>query len=259
MEEQNKQREKKLQGGEIAMSKDRPRWLDKALKWLDNFWYHYKWPFLISLFFIITFAVCFVQCSTRTTSDAYIAFADGAELTSKERASVEQVLSLLVQSAFEEPFSVGFSSHSFFSEEELKSLYTYTDPQTGKEEFDNYGYQLAKNANQGRYNSFGDYVMTGDCVIWLVDSYVYEHKLKSTLAVPLKDTFGEDAIDGAYDASAIRLGDLEIYQHYKVLQVLPEDTLLVLSKHFIYGSAANEAFYQRMVRLYRAIVEFEAP
>lgn len=259
MEARNKQREEKLHGGEIAMPHNRPGWLEKALKWLDNFWYHYKWPFLISLFFIITFAVCLVQCSTRTTSDAYIAFADGAELNSAERSSVEQVLSLLVQKTFEEnPFSVGFSSYSFFDEEELKAFCTYTDPKTGKPVFDNYEFQLAKNANQGRYKSFGDYVMTGDCVIWLVDSYVYEYKLKS-LAVPLKDTFGENGIDGAYDATAIRLGDLEIYQHYKALQVLPEDTLLVLSKPFVYGAASNQEFYQRMVTLYRAIVEFEAP
>ena len=260
MEEKNKRRDEKLAGGEIAMPHNRPEWLEKALKWLDNFWYHYKWTALITLFFVVTFAVCFVQCSTRTTSDSHIAFADGAELGEAERASVEQVLSLLSNDTFgEEAFSIGFTSYTFFDEEELRALYTYTDPDTGKEEFDNYGYQLAKNANSGRYDSFGDYVMTGECVIWLVDPYVYEYKLRSTLAVPLEQTFGDREIDGAYDDNAIRLGDTALYKHYKALQVLPEDTLLVLSKPFVYGAASNEAFYQRMVKLYRAMVEFEAP
>ncbi|MBQ8416617.1 MAG: hypothetical protein IJX13_06960, partial [Clostridia bacterium] len=95
--------------------------------------------------------------------------------------------------------------------------------------------------------------------IWLVDPYVYEYKLRSTLAVPLEQTFGDREIDGAYDDNAIRLGDTALYKHYKALQVLPEDTLLVLSKPFVYGAASNEAFYQRMVKLYRAMVEFEAP
>ena len=42
--------------------------------WLDNFWYHYKWHTLISLFLVITITVCTIQMCDKTKYDAYILY-----------------------------------------------------------------------------------------------------------------------------------------------------------------------------------------
>lgn len=36
---------------------------------IENFWYHYKWHTIITVFFIITGLVCLVQCSTKEKPD----------------------------------------------------------------------------------------------------------------------------------------------------------------------------------------------
>ena len=48
----------------------------KALKWLDNFWYHYKWPTIIAAFFIAVFAICIAQAVTRSEYDMYVRYAE---------------------------------------------------------------------------------------------------------------------------------------------------------------------------------------
>ena len=37
---------------------------NRFLKWLDNYWYHYKWRTIVILFFAVLLIVCVVQCST---------------------------------------------------------------------------------------------------------------------------------------------------------------------------------------------------
>ncbi len=45
--------------------------------WLDNFWYHYKWHTLISLFLIFTITICAFQMCDKTKYDAYILYSGG--------------------------------------------------------------------------------------------------------------------------------------------------------------------------------------
>ena len=67
MQENN---DKKL-SGEMAIPKGR------FLTWLDNFWYHYKWHTLISLFLVFTLTVCIFQMCDRTKYDTYILYSGG--------------------------------------------------------------------------------------------------------------------------------------------------------------------------------------
>ena len=56
------------------------------IAWLDNFWYHYKWHFLISVFVALVIAVCCVQTCQRVEYDIYILYAGNDEIgrTSKD-------------------------------------------------------------------------------------------------------------------------------------------------------------------------------
>ena len=54
--------------------------MSKVLKWLDNFWYHYKWPFVIITFFVSLAIVLTVQLVSRENYDAYIMDKDGNPL-----------------------------------------------------------------------------------------------------------------------------------------------------------------------------------
>ncbi len=243
------------------------------LTWLDNFWYHYKWTVIIVAFFVVTFLVCFVQCNAQQQSDSYVAFAGPAQLSEAEAGAVCRVLSLFT----EEDVSVGMRTHTYFSEDELRELYTdyyaleelhaiypnatdeeLKEMQKEPKGFDNAGFNSAKQANLDRYNSLSTYTRTGECSLWFVSTDVYEELgLSDPLGTPLSEIFGENIPDAAYDTCAIKLSELPVYQEYEALQALPENTLLVLTKPLIIGASSDTEQYARIKALFCAMVNFQ--
>ncbi|MBQ9784664.1 MAG: hypothetical protein IJW29_04100 [Clostridia bacterium] len=243
-------RHEKREAGEIVIQ-------NRFVKWLDNFWYHHKWAIIICAIFLFAFIVCIAQCASREVSDSYVTLAGGFEVKEKDKAALEEILNDLSGDLDKkESMSVGVLSYTYYSEDELRAL--FTDEENG---FDNEGYNRAKVSNTDRFSNLSDYVMTGECSIWFVSEAVYTQlKMADRLAVPLKTTFG-NLPAGAFDACAIRLGDTAFYQYYREkLSFLPEDTLIVLTNpNAVWGASANEEQYARVKKLYRAIIEFTPP
>ena len=248
-EKKSVSREEKLSGENISIR--HPIFL-----WFENLWYHYKWTILLVAFFLFVGIVCFAQCATTPHKDIYITFGGSHTMTSEELEAVERVFGDLSKSAMPESHpAVGIASYPFYTEDELRTL--FTDPETG--DFNVASYNTAKGQNADRLKELSSYMMTGECSIWLVNTSVYEAQhMSEKLAVPLTDVF-ETTPTGAYDAYAIRLGDTAFYQYYEALQVLPADTLIVLTYPYFMGASSNEQTYAQFKALYRAIIEFEAP
>ena len=61
----------KLDTGSVSIKKG------KFLRWLENFWYHYKWHSLIAAFLIFTVTVCTVQMCRKESYDMHILYAGG--------------------------------------------------------------------------------------------------------------------------------------------------------------------------------------
>ena len=53
----------------------------KVKKWLENFWYHYKWPLIIGVFFAVIAAVCISQMVTKESYDMYIRYVGDNTIT----------------------------------------------------------------------------------------------------------------------------------------------------------------------------------
>ena len=242
-------REEKLTENGIALR-------HPVIDWLENFWYHYKWTVIVVGFFLLVPIICFAQCATTPHKDAYVTFAGSYTMTGEQQAAVERLLGEIAkQSMGENAPAVGIATFPFYTEEELRTL--YTDPETG--DFDNAAFHMAKGQNATRLDELSSYMMTGECSVWLVNAAVYEAQhMAEKLAVPLAESF-ETVPAGAYDAYAIRLGDTAIYQYYEVLQVLPADTLIVLTRAYVMGASSKPDTYAKFQALYHAIVEFEAP
>ena len=45
--------------------------MSKVLKWLDNFWYHYKWVAIIVTFFLVLGIILIVQLVSRENYEGY--------------------------------------------------------------------------------------------------------------------------------------------------------------------------------------------
>ena len=52
-------------------------------KWLDNFWYHYKWHTIAVIFVLAVAIVCTVQLVNRSDYDAVIAYAGSKNVSKK--------------------------------------------------------------------------------------------------------------------------------------------------------------------------------
>ena len=48
--------------------------MSKVLKWIDNFWYHYKWTFIVVTFFLVIGIILTFQLITKEDYDAYIMY-----------------------------------------------------------------------------------------------------------------------------------------------------------------------------------------
>ena len=243
-----KQREDKITTGEVVIE-------NKFLKWLDNYWYHYKWPTVVAAFFLFVGIVCFAQCSTREQGDATVTFAGGYTMTAEEHAKILDVLNAIApeKADGEGQMSVLLSAYSIYTEDELKKAYTDED---GK--LDVYAYNNAKQVSKDHLNTFGTYVMTGESAVWLVSEYVYEVQNLQKIAVPLSELY-ETVPVSAYDGYAIRLADTELYQYYDVLKILPEDTLIVMPHSMVWGESSDGEVYAEFLKLYHAIVDFQKP
>lgn len=248
-EKESIKREEKLAGESIAIR-------HPVFLWFENLWYHHKWTIIIVAFFLFVAIVCFAQCATTPHKDVYIAFGGSYTMTTEEHQAVERVFGEVSKNAFGDGApTVGVVSYPFYTEDELRAL--YTDPETG--DFDGAAFNMAKGQNISRLDELSSYMMTGECSIWLVNTSVYEAQhMSEKLAVPLAETFGTTPA-GAYDEYAIRLGDTAIYQYYEALQVLPADTLIVFTRSYFMGASSNEKTYEQFKTIYRAIVEFQAP
>ena len=47
----------------------------KIKYWFQNYWYYYKWPVILAVFFVVVIVFCVVQSESREDADAYILFA----------------------------------------------------------------------------------------------------------------------------------------------------------------------------------------
>ncbi len=243
-----KQREDKITTGEVVIE-------NKFLKWLDNYWYHYKWPTVVAAFFLFVGIVCFAQCSTREQGDATVTFAGGYTMTAEEHAKILDVFNAIApeKADGEGQISILLSAYSIYTEDELKPTYTNEE---GK--LDVYAYNNAIQVSKDHLNTFGTYVMTGESAIWLVSEYVYEVQNLQRVAVPLTELY-ETVPASAYDGYAIRLADTELYQYYDVLKILPEDTLIVMPHSMVWGESSDGEVYAEFLKLYHAIVDFQKP
>lgn len=242
-------KDEKKDGAEIAVSQSR------FLSWLDNFWYHYSLYVLIIAFFLFVAIFGFVQCSTKENGDITVTFSGGYSMNASQKSMLINALSGLVPKEGKEgeTVTVLIPEYPVFSDEEIRALFTDEDGNFSAVAYENMRQQCVQNRND-----FGDYVMTGDCSLYLVRESVYQEQNLASLAVPLTDYF-QTAPTGAFDDYAVRLGDTAFYQYYEALHFLPADTLIVLTKPYIYGSSSQKSYYEQSEALFLAILNFQMP
>ena len=198
----------------------------KLLRWLDNFWYHYKWPTIAVLVVAILLAVTLPQCGKSKGNSVTVTFAGGYVMSRDEQQALKNVL-LTVESD-----GVTLGQHSIFTEEEIEKNNTYKDPDSGEEKVDLVGKNNDRGYNQERIRNLQSYIMTGDCGVWIVSPYVYENWFDGKIQV----------------VENKRLGDLPIWEAYGAMRFLSPDCRVILTRS-VFGETAKDKTFEA-VRAY---------
>ncbi len=226
----------------------------RALSWLDNFWYHYKWLTIGVAFFLIVGIICVAQMCSKENDDLVTLYAGRVNLTSAEANGLAAALSAIAPEDFngDGKSSVALSAYNVMSEEQIRELAKETD-EDGKPVFVDRSYYTTQ------YETYSNYVMTGESSVALLDPWLYQSLLEGDRLMELKEALGETP-KASFDGYGVRLGDLAVYDAYGVLAALPEDTVVCLLRPLWKGGkSSKEEYYQREKKMIEAIINFEAP
>ncbi len=248
-----KNNDEKIDGGKISVS-------GGFLGWLDNFWYHYKWPTIGIALLIIVFTVCTLQMCTSDEDDVVLHYAGDVQLSVGEIENICGVFEAVCPADYNNDGtkSIGLMTHRVLLEDKLAALEKETDSEGHKVN------SIDRTFNTQQYNDFYDYIQTGESSILIISPELYREVRavdsnrdgKADRIVTLYEVFGDKPV-GAYDDYAVRLGDTEIYQSFAALRALPEDTLICfLEPNWKGGKNSKEKYYNREKEIFRAIVEY---
>jgi hypothetical protein len=233
----NEGKNEKLEQKDIAVEKG------KFLKWLDNYWYHYKWPTIVVVFFIIVFAVCFIQSITHEEKDILITYGGPTSLTGDEKLAIETVLTDALPEGFGNNGTegkAGFIPYIIYSKEQIKDA-------------ENKQLYVDTVFNGSEYSTLNSQYKTGNGSIYLLDRWLYDELLDEDGTTdrlkPLAEVFGSTP-DGAIDDYAVRLGDTALYKNSPALRVLPADTIICLHEKIV-----GQKDYEKEVDAFKLIAQ----
>ena len=204
----------------------------KFLRWLDNYWYHYKWHTIIIGFLLLVVIVSTAQCASVEKTDVTIAFCGNAALGEAEMEGISKVLGDVCPTDVDGngEKTVALGQFSIFSEAQLTENFTYYDEESGEYKLDKNSFNSAKAHNTERIKTLQNYIMTGDCALYLVSEYVYSEMFH-----------GKVQVDGS-----VPLRDTSLYRTFDAVKQLPDGLMLILVHPVMgfYADADNYAVAQ---------------
>lgn len=234
--------DERISGAEIKLQ-------SKFLRWLDNYWYHYKWVTIVVAFFIIVFSVCTLQMCSKEKNDIIVVYAGGAFVSPEQSENLKGVMDVVMPEDFDGDGTknVNFVKYEIYSADQIKEIEAATDA-NGE-----HGY-VDRSYNSSNYDNYCNYTQTGDASVYLIEEWLFEELKASERVMSVYEVLGYTP-EGS-DGYGIRLGDLAVYNSYAVLKALPEDTVVCLLRPLVVGNSSDEKYYENECEMFKALVEY---
>lgn len=224
---------------------------------IENFWYHYKWPFLAGLLALVVLTVSLVQCARNGKGDdAYLMYAGGHVLTGTARRDLEQSVS-----AFSEDRNgdgkvvVAIGEYSIFTLDEINEKYKPDDRA--------HVMQLSQNNRE----TFDQEILAGGASLCFLSPSLFEDVVKTenktdgNRLLPVSEYYpgaaAEDCVQYGGISYGVRLASLPLYT-YPGFSTLPEDTILCVrarvSMNSLFGGQEAETLYEANLALAKRLV-----
>ena len=230
----------KLEGGELRLR-------GGFFSWLDNFWYHYKWPTVFTAVVLIIVLVCTLQFCQRKDYDFRYIYAGPAELTHEESEAICDALTALSTGGeFSSP-SVGFNAYFLMTATQIERTNAALRPE---------GKEVNQALIQNNAEVFGDEVMAGEVFLFLIDPEWYESQ-KSAGFLDVRLLLPNAPDSALYDDSAIYLS-ATVLADIPAFEVLPDDTLVVLRRATsinIWDREETLKYHERYQAVFKKLLE----
>lgn len=229
MNEINNEHNENLDTGDTAV-KNR-----SFFAWLDNFWYHYKWHSLLSLFLVFTVTICTLQMCRKESYDIHILYA-GEQAIDRTRgediSDYDKISQYLTRNATDRNKDgktlVAFKDLYILDESDMKPGGSDKDNEDGK--LSDSDYQRTYNDREALRNI----MLSGNYYVCLFSHEVYESYRDSGALMNLnaESILGEGADVVYYDDTmcGIYLSSTAFAKQYPICTILPEDTVLCLKR-----------------------------
>ena len=229
--------------GDIRLGED-----NKFLRWLDNYWYHYKWRTIIVAFFVFLFIFVFAQCQTDPVKDVVVAYCGPTGYMKTEMEIVQNSLKDVMPADFDGNGQkyVEFVRYIHYSDEEIA--------QKKAESNDEWTINIAYNNSQLKdFRSFIQMsIMTEECSVFLMSPYVYGKIEENPPFVMLSEIWESGKPANAKDNYSICISDTKWYQENEELQkTVPADTLLCL----VTATDRDSEKFHRSLEMFRAMAK----
>lgn len=228
-------------------------------KWLDNFFYHYKWIVLIVCMFAIFVVVSAAQMLGREQTDIYIMYAGPQVISVQNMTYIERAFEELDEDDYTGDGKVNalLRDITVMSEEELAAASGSSDSNVPNE-----GYilneQLVRAQMSESMKTFNQEILGGDSIICLLSPYMYSIVREADGFLPLDEVIGY-VPENAYDECAVYLADTD-FGKLEGLASLPDDTLFcirrVSSMSFMKGKNKTEKAHSYHLERFKAAIEY---
>ena len=227
--------------------------MNKALKWLDNFWYHYKWTVIIVAFVAIFLVVAVGQMVNKEKVDAYVMYAGPTSFMPSE---IDEM-----QSAFANVMGdlngdgkrvVQFIDLTVLTDERIEENKKKAE-QEGKEYKPDMEY-----VSQMR-QKFKLQLAAGDAYLLLVDPQLYKEDYEVGMYKTL-ESLGIDS-EFSHDDSSIKFRETDYGKFFSIFEKLPDDTLMCMRVINVTGKArgkTEQAKFDSQLELMKKMVDFKS-
>ena len=227
--------------------------MNRLIKWLDNYWYHYRWHTLIVSFFLVVGVICTVQMLNKEEYDVYALYSGGKYFTVDEQKAVEEAFSYVI-----EDYDGNGEKNAcltrivVLSAEELKQK-----QEEANAENENLAYNFESRTDAIEQLSME--LMTGQSYVCFFSEGMYDQVKDKDRFVTLDSIF-DTVPEGAVDECAVRLSETNFGSYFsEALSVMGEDTVVCLRKISVQdaGSDKKTEEYENHTEFFKKIIEFK--
>ena len=208
--------------------------MSKIFKWIDNFWYHHKWPFCITVFFLILGIILTVQLVSRENYDVYIMYVGDAPIPDTQKS----LTAVCKDYNEDKEVLVNFSRTAFIDDKE---------------------HEMASTVNASS-TQFLSSMSVQPYYIYLMTPLVYDIYKDNGIFIPISELGLDIPEEWYYDDIAISFSETDYATSHPGVDNLGEDVILVIKSVPYSHSKSTEAkerkSFENHFDLLKSILEY---